>query len=143
MIKNLVRAKEIRAGGLTNEIGALARLMSFLTNHGINVETILGYSDQTGRQGNIIFITDDNQKSINELINNGYEDIEEKDIIVAEVENKPGILKNISELLAGNGLNINYFYCTTCSSGCPAKIVLATSDNDMAFKVLNSACGAG
>ena len=138
MIKNLVRAKEISV--LTkNEIGTLARMMSFLIDHGINVEAIAGYSDQTGMQGNIVFITDDNQKSIAELINNGYEYIEERDVLVVELENRPGTLKNVSELLASNGINIEYFYCTTCSSGCSAKIVFATSDNDEAFQVLNAA----
>ena len=138
MIKNMVRAKEIRAG-VRNEVGALARMMSFLVNHGINVETIAGYSDRTGMQGNIIFITNDNQKSIDALLDNGYDDIDQNDVIIVELENKPGILKNISELLSGNGININYLYCTTCSGGCPAKVVLATSDNDVAFGLLSAA----
>ena len=137
MIKNLVRTKEISVG-IRNEVGALARMMSFLVNHGINVETIAGYSDRTGTQGSLIFITNNNQKSIAELINNGYDDIEERDIIVAELENKPGALKNLSELLASNGVNIEYMYCTTCSGGCPAKIVFAASNNDVAFGLLNS-----
>ncbi len=137
MIKNLVKAKEISVGTM-NKIGALARMMSFLVDHGINVETIAGYSDQTGRQGNLIFITDNNQKSIAELFDNGYEHIEEKEVIVIELENRPGTLKNVSELLASNGINIEYLYCTTCSSGCPAKIVFTTSDNDGAFRLLNS-----
>jgi len=119
VIKKLVRAKEIRVMA-NNEIGALARMMSFLVNHGINVETVIGYSDQTGTSGSLIFITDDNQKSINALLDNGYKDIDQNDVIVIELENKPGSLKNISEILSGNKINIDYLYCTTCSSGCPA-----------------------
>lgn len=138
MIKNVARAKEISVG-IRNEIGALSRTMSFLVNHGINVETVAGYSDRTGTQGNLIFITDNNQKSIAELLNHGYDDIEEKDVIVIELENRPGALKNVSELLANARINIDYIYCTTCPSGCPAKIVLATSDNDTAFDLLGSA----
>jgi len=137
VIKNLVRTKEISVA-IRNEVGALARMMSFLVNHGINVETIAGYSDRTGTQGSLIFITNNNQKSISELINNGYDDIEERDVIVAELENRPGTLKNLSELLASNGVNIEYMYCTTCSGGCPAKIVFAASNNDVAFGLLNS-----
>ena len=138
---NLVRAKEIRAG-VDNEVGALARMMSFLVNHGINVETVAGYSDPDGRrQGSIIFITADNRKSIDKLIDNGYTDIEEHDVIVAELENRPGSLKNLSEILASNKININYFYCTTCSSGCSAKVVFSTSDNDEAFRLLNATRG--
>ncbi|MFH1854650.1 MAG: hypothetical protein ABH815_04995 [Candidatus Omnitrophota bacterium] len=137
MIRNLVRAKEISVR-TRNEVGALARMMSFLVNHGINIETVAGYSNQTGTEGMLVFITDNNQKSIDELINNEYEDIEEREVIVMELENRPGTLKNISEVLAGNGINIDYLYCTTCSGGCPAKIVLSTADNNEAFRILNS-----
>jgi hypothetical protein len=133
----LVVAKEISVG-TKNEVGALARMMSFLVNHGINVETIAGYSNRAGTEGMLTFITDDNQKSLDELLENGYGDIENREVIVAELENRPGILKNVSEILAANGINIDYLYCTTCPNGCPSKIVLSTSDNDEAFRVLNS-----
>ncbi|MBU0759848.1 MAG: ACT domain-containing protein [Candidatus Omnitrophica bacterium] len=138
MIKNLVRAREISVGA-RNEVGVLARMMSFLVDHGINVETIAGYSNRAGTEGMLVFITDDNQKSIEKLVDDGYEDIEEREVIVIELENRPGTLKNISELLAANGINIDYFYCTTCSSGCAAKMVFSTSDNDIAYRILNSA----
>ena len=137
MIKSLVVAKEISVG-TKNEVGELARMMSFLVNHGINVETIAGYSNRAGTEGMLTFITDDNQKSLDELLENGYGDIENREVIVAELENRPGILKNVSEILAANGINIDYLYCTTCPNGCPSKIVLSTSDNDEAFRVLNS-----
>ena len=138
MIKNLVRTKEIRVR-VRNEVGALARIMSFLVNHSVNVETITGYSDPSGTQGYVIFTTDNNRKSIGELINNGYAEIGESDVLVIELENKPGTLKNISELLAGNGINIDYLYCTTCSGGCPAKVVFSTSNNELAFGLLKAA----
>jgi len=135
VIKSLVRAKEISV--ITkNEIGALSRMMSFLVNHGINVETIAGYSNYTGDQGNLTFVTNNNVAAIGELISNGYENITERDVIVAELENRPGALKNISEILALNKISIDYIYCTTCSGGCPAKVVLSTSDNSRAIKVL-------
>lgn len=137
MIKSLVRAKEISVVA-KNEIGALSRMMSFLVNHGINVETVAGYSSRTGEAGNLIFITDNNKEAITELINNGYEDIAEKDVIVLELENRPGALKNISEIFALNRVNIDYIYCTTCSGGCAAKVVLSTPDNDKAVRALSS-----
>jgi hypothetical protein len=123
---------------VTNEVGALARTVSFLVNHGVNVEAVAGYSNNLGDQGELIFITDNNEAAINELINNGYEDVREGEVIIVEVENRPGTLKNVSEVLASNRININYLYCSTCASGCPAKIVLATSDNDRAFQLLSA-----
>ncbi|MFC1666316.1 hypothetical protein ACFL0P_00400 [Candidatus Omnitrophota bacterium] len=137
MIKSLVRARQINV--ITkNEIGALARMMSFLVNHGINVETIAGYSNYTGDQGNLAFITDKNTDAISELISNGYENISESDVIIMEIENRPGTLKNISEILARIRININYLYCTSCSGSCPTKIVFSTSDNDRAIKAFTS-----
>ena len=138
MIKTVTRSKEISVV-VMNEVGALARTMSFLVNHGINVLTIAGYSNNDGNQGELIFITENNESAINELINNGYGDIREGEVLVVELENRPGTLKNVSELLAVNNININYIYCTTCSCGCPAKIVLATSDNDRAYDILSPA----
>ncbi len=137
MIKSIVRTKELSV--ITrNEIGALSRMMSFLVNHGINVETIAGYSNYMGDQGNLIFITNNNRKAVTELINNGYEEIAEKDVILVELENKPGALKNISEILALSKINIDYIYCTTCSGGCSAKVVLSTPNNDMAARALGA-----
>jgi len=71
-------------------------------------------------------------------LSNGYENIRENDVIIVELENRPGTLKNISELLALNNININYIYCTTCSGGCPAKIVISTSNNELAFAILGT-----
>ena len=137
MIKNLTRAREISVT-TRNEIGALSRMMSFLVNHGINIEAIAGYSNSTGDSGNLVFITNNNKTAITELLKNGYEEIAEKDAIVIELENKPGALKNISELLALSSISIEYIYCTTCSGGCAAKVVLSTSDNDTASQILMS-----
>jgi hypothetical protein len=86
----------------------------------------------------LMFITDDNAAAINELTNNGYEDVRENEVIIIELENTPGALKNISERLTQKDINIAYIYCTTCSQGCPAKIILSTSDNDLAFELLKN-----
>ncbi len=135
MITKVVRTKELSVV-VNNEIGALSRLMSFLVNHGINVEAIAGYSNNVGDQGELIFITNNNEAAINELVSNGYNNLRQSDVLIMELENRPGTLKNISEVLALNGVNINYIYCTTCSNGCPAKIVLSTNDNDRAMHLL-------
>lgn len=136
MIRNLLKAKEITVA-VKNEVGALARMMSFLVNHGINVEAITGSADHSGGEGKLIFITDNNKAALEVLQGAGYQ-VKENEVVIIELESRPGTLKNISEVLALNGININYFYCTTCSGGCPAKIVLATSDNSKAFRLFCS-----
>jgi hypothetical protein len=137
VIKSLSVGREISVV-VTNEVGALAKVTSFLVNHGINVEAIAGYSNHVGDQAGLMFITDDNVSAINQLIENGYPDVKENEVIIVELENTPGALKNISERLTQKDINIAYIYCTTCLQGCPAKIVLSTSDNEMAFELLKS-----
>ncbi|MFH1061865.1 MAG: ACT domain-containing protein [Candidatus Omnitrophota bacterium] len=137
MIKSLSIGHEISVV-VINEVGALAKVTSFLVNHGINVDAVAGYSNHVGDQAGLMFMTDDNVSAINELTNNGYEDVRENEVIVVELENTPGALKNISERLTQKDINISYIYCTTCLQGCPAKIVLSTSDNERAFELLKS-----
>jgi len=137
VIKSLSVGKEVSVV-VVNEIGALARITSFLVNHGINLEAIAGYSNNIGDRAGIMFITSDNIAAIETLTQNGYMDTRENDVIIVELENRPGALKNISERLAQNDINITYIYCTTCMSGCPAKIVLSTSDNEQAIRILQS-----
>lgn len=137
MIKSLSVGREISVV-VINEVGALAKVTSFLVNHGINVEAIAGYSNHVGDQAGLMFITDDNVSAINQLIENGYPDVKENEVIIVELENTPGALKNISERLTQKDINIAYIYCTTCVQGCPAKIILSTSDNDRAFELLKS-----
>ena len=55
------------------------------------------------------------------------------------VENKPGVLKTITRVLEDNGVDIKHVYGSSCPGGCPATIVLNTSDNEkalVAFKKL-------
>ncbi len=50
MIKRISRGKELSVV-VTNAVGALAKMMSFLVNHGINVEAVTGYSNHSGDTG--------------------------------------------------------------------------------------------
>jgi len=137
VIKSLALSKEISVV-VVNEIGALSKMTSFLVNHGINLEAIAGYSNNIGDQAGLMFITSDNVSAVEALASNGYTDTKENEVIIVELENTPGALKNISERLAQNSINITYIYCTTCSRGCPAKIILSTTDNLKALSVLKS-----
>ena len=135
MIRSLALSKEISVV-VVNEIGALSKMTSFLVNHGINLEAIAGYSNNIGDQAGIMFITSDNIAALKALADSGYTDTKENEVIIVELENTPGALKNISEILAQNDINITYIYCTTCMGGCPAKIILSTTDNLRAINAL-------
>ena len=136
MIRRIVKGKEISVG-VINEVGVLSKVTSFLVNHGINIEAILGAATGVGEAAGLMFITDNNADAITELAQYGFNIIKENDVLIIEIENRPGALKNITELLAQNAINITYIYGTTCSGGCPSKMVISTSDNDLAFGLLS------
>ncbi|MBU1061315.1 MAG: ACT domain-containing protein [Candidatus Omnitrophica bacterium] len=135
MIKRVTLGKEISLG-VINEPGVLARITSFLVNNSINIEAILGYTTEVGQRAGLMFITDNNKAAIDAFLDQGFHDIMENDVLIVELENKPGALKNISELLARNDININYIYATACVGGCPVKVVLSTPDNKETFNIL-------
>ncbi|MCP4648500.1 MAG: hypothetical protein GY853_00275 [PVC group bacterium] len=137
MIKKISIGREICVSVL-NEVGVLSRTTSFLVNNGINLEAVTGYARNIGEPAELMFVTNDNLAAIDILTEAGYDSVEENDVLVVELENTPGALKNISVLLSQNGLNIIYIYGTTCNKGCPAKIILATSDNRRALALLKS-----
>ncbi|MEE8359360.1 MAG: ACT domain-containing protein [Candidatus Omnitrophota bacterium] len=136
MIKKITKGTEI-AISVLNEVGVLAKVTSFLVNHGVNIQAISGIATPVGEAAELVFVTDNNYTAIEALDEHGYK-ISENGILIVELENNPGALKNISEILAQSEININYLYATTCSKGCPTKIILSTSDNAHAIDALKS-----
>ncbi len=130
MLKDVNLAKEIVVT-VGNKIGVLADISKILADHGINIEAVAGYADNA--EAKIMLVTDDNLRSVDALKKKNYKSIVEKEIIVIELENKAGALKNIISKLASEGIDIKYIYGTACSAGCPAKIILSTSDNEKAL----------
>jgi len=130
MLKDVNLDKEIVVT-VGNKIGVLADISKILADHGINIEAVAGYADNA--EAKIMLVTDDNLRSVDALKKKSYKSIVEKEIIVIELENKAGALKNIISKLASEGIDIKYIYGTACSAGCPAKIILSTSDNEKAL----------
>lgn len=130
MIRQAQLGKEI-AVTVVNKIGVLEDMSKLLAGHGINIEAVAGYA--VDNEAKIMLVTDDNLRSVDALKKSGYKSIKENEVVVIELENKAGALKNITARLAAEGIDIKQIYGTTCSAGCPAKIVISTSDNEKAL----------
>ena len=135
MIKGAVLGKEIVVR-VINKIGVLSDMATILSDCGINIHAVNGYAVEN--IATIRFFTEDNVRAIDALKKSGYTDTKEKEVVVLELENKIGSLKNITSRLAGDGIDIVHIYGTACSCGCPAKIVVSASNNEKALVVLNS-----
>jgi hypothetical protein len=129
----------LRAANLTkaivltvaNKIGVLADMSGILSEHGMNIEAVKGYADDN--QAKIMLITGDNLRAMDVLKKSGYGSVAESEMIVLELDNNPGALKSITKKLADKQIDIKFIYGTACSAGCPAKIILSTSDNAKAL----------
>lgn len=130
MVKTVRLAKEIQISA-ENNIGILADLSKLLAENNINIEAVAGYA--VNNAAKIMLITDDISKSMEILNQAGYKEVKENPVIILELENKPGALKNAAAILAANKIDIKQIYGTARISGCPSKLILSTSDNDRAL----------
>lgn len=137
MIKSANLAKEVVVT-VVNKIGILADISKILADHGINIQAVAGYAVEGSNEASIMLITDDNLRTQDALRKKNYKSIRESEVMVVELEDKPGALKSVTEKLAASSIDIKYIYGATCASGCPAKLVLRTSDNEKAVVAFKS-----
>lgn len=130
MLKNVSLGKELVVS-LPNKAGILADISKILADHGINIEGVAGYVQ--GDDAKIMIVAEDDLRAKEALGRGGYKAIKENEVLVLDLENKPGALKVVMAKLASEGIDIRYAYGTACSSGCPSRIIVATSANEKAL----------
>lgn len=135
MIRNVSLAKEIVVT-VENKVGLLAGMSRILADHGINIEGVAGY--EIGNEAKLMFVVSDTLRAKEALEKAGYNKTKESEVIVVDLENKLGALKSITAKLAAGKIDIKYMYGTTCSEGCPGRIVLATGSNEKALVALKA-----
>ncbi len=127
MVLNAQLSKEIVVK-IVNKIGVLADMTRVLADHGVNIEAVAGYAKEG--QARIMLVADDNLRAIDALKKAGYKGSKESPVVILELENKTGALKNVTAKLAAENIDIKSIYGTTCAGGCPAKLVLSTSNDE-------------
>ena len=130
MLKDVNLGKELVVS-LPNKVGILADISKILADHGINIEGVAGYAQ--GTDAKIMIVAEDTLRAKEALLKGGYKAVKESEVLVLDLENKPGALKVITAKLAKDGIDIRYAYGTACPSGCPARLIIATSANEKAL----------
>ena len=130
MVRKAEAGKEIVVT-VANRIGVLADVSTIVADHGINIRALAGWGDADKAQ--IMLVTEDNLRAVDALKKKNYTAIRESGVVLVELENKPGVLKDVTAKLAGHQIDIKYIYGTTCSCGGPALVVVRTSDNERAL----------
>ena len=136
MLKNVMLGEEITITTM-NKVGILADVAMMLANKGVNIESALGY--EIGPTAKLLLVTNANLVIVNELKKKKYKSVKETEVVLVDLENKPGALKVVAMEMKENDIDIKYMYLTpcTCATKGSSRMVLQTSDNEKAMAVLS------
>lgn len=123
---------------LSNRPGALARVCDALAEAAINIHA-LTVSD-TVDHAVVRMVVSDPIKALMILGERGTLALE-KDVLMIDTANEPGVLAKIAERLAKAEINIEYAYMATSAKSPNGLIVLRTSDVEKAKQTLKDLYG--
>ncbi len=106
---------------LENKIGRLAEITQVLGNEEINIRA-LAIADTT-EFGILRMIVDQPQKAYEALEKRGFT-VSQTEVLVVEVEDKPGGLAQVMAILSKAGINVEYLYAFVAPKGRNALVVL-------------------
>jgi len=118
---------------LENRAGRLAEITRVLGEAGVNIRA-LSLAD-TSDFGILRLIVSDNDKAKAALKERGFT-VGKTNVVAVEVEDKPGGLNRILELLSNQSINVEYMYAFVQHSGEDAVIIFRFDDIDKAVKLL-------
>lgn len=118
-----------------NKVGLMADISAMLATRGINIHAALGY--ESGKTARLMLVTNANLVIVSELKKKGYRSVKETEVIMVDLEDKPGALKAVTTELKKAKIDIRYLYITASSvPGGGSGMVLQTSDNEKAMAML-------
>ena len=117
---------------ISNRIGVLAQVTKNLADMGLNIEAVIATVE--GTDAVIRMVTGDHQRTVDALRDQKLA-VQEARVVAAEVEHRPGLLREIAEKLARQNIDLSYLYATAAGEKC--LVVFSSTNNDWAVKVLN------
>ena len=120
---------------LENKAGRLAEVTRILSEAGINIRA-LSLAD-TSDFGILRLIVNNNDKAKEVLSKNGFT-VGRTDVVAVEVEDRPGGLHKILDVLFRANINVEYRYAFVQQSGNNAVIIFRFDNLEEAVKVLTA-----
>lgn len=108
-----------------NKIGTLTKLTASLSEAKVNVWAISAWEE--GGTAKFRFITDNNKKALELWRKEGFT-TDTREVVVTELEDKPGTTWNIAQKISAAGINVHYMYVTTCGNCPTARAVLSCDE---------------
>lgn len=126
MIQNVKIGNEIVVTA-ANKVGILADVSSLIAEEGKSITAIT--AAVISGAATLQMLTDDNS-SVKDILKAKNYDVSEREVVVVELENKPGALKLVTKKLAEENINLSYLYGSTSKGEGPATIIFSSSDNE-------------
>jgi hypothetical protein len=120
---------------LENKTGRMSEVTAILAEAGINIRA-LALAD-TSDFGVLRLIVDDNERANSVLKDNGFT-VGKTEVVAVKVEDRPGGLNKILEILCSAELNVEYMYAYVRHSGRDAVMIFRFDNVDMAIDVLKT-----
>jgi hypothetical protein len=118
---------------LENKKGRLAEVTQALSKEKINIRA-LSLAD-TADFGVLRIIVNDAQKCLSVLKSSGFV-AQSTEVVAVEVEDKPGGLARILQVLDAEGVNVEYMYAYVEKSKDNAIVICKIDDRERALKIL-------
>ena len=118
---------------IENKPGKLSRICSTLADSGVNIYAMSVHD--TVDHAIIRLMVDNPNKALIILEEEGAY-IVTQDVVVVNVENKPGIIATIAKKLFRADINIEYAYCTATKDQEIGCVVIKTKDPEQALEIL-------
>lgn len=118
---------------LQNEIGSVAGVTAILKENNINLRAIA--SVDTPQFAILRIVVDQPDRAKMLLIENGYA-VTVSEAIAVELEDKPGVLHDLLQIIADAGYGVNYIYSIVIRSGKIPLIILNTDNLEKTKEVL-------
>jgi len=115
-----------------NEPGILGRVLGTLANAGVNLKSLMAFSEED--KGYFMLITSDNRKAEKALKTLGYK-VKAHKVIIVEIGDRIGAGAEIGALLGNAAVDIEYCYGTSAGLG-RALLVFKTNNQKKALETL-------
>ncbi|MCH4072849.1 amino acid-binding protein [Pseudoramibacter sp.] len=119
---------------IENKVGHLAEATDILAKNDINIRALFVYDS---KEYAILRLIVDKPFEAVELFRESGKVVRIKDVMVIEPIDEPGMMNKIFHLLASQNINIDYAY-PYAKAGAPYMLVLATSDQEKAYQLINN-----
>src|SRR6185436_18940177 len=120
---------------MENKPGRLSQICNALAENDINIRAMSVHD--TVDHAIVRLILDQPTKALVILEDEGVYTIAQ-DVVIMEIDNKPGIMSTISRKLFRADINIEYAYCTASKNqefGC---VVIKTKDAEQTYEILEN-----